>query len=58
MLVMQRPSTPTQAERELAGARPSGYVHYMTTEAENDHLFDSGDVTDRATSPAPPGARE
>jgi len=47
-----------QAEREFACARPSGYVHYMTTEAENDHLFDSGDVTARATSPAPPGARE
>jgi len=47
-----------QAEREFTGARPSGYVHYMVTEAETDHLFqDSEDVTARATSPAPPGAR-
>jgi len=46
-----------QAEREFACAHPPGYVHYMTTEAETDHLVGSGDVTARATSPAPPGAR-
>ena len=42
-----------EAERAVPGARPPGYVHYMTTEAETDHLFDLDDVTARATSPVP-----